>query len=152
MGKQVTASALMGRALESLEKTASHSDYGKGMDVTEEVLDAREKAREMAEEGFDVMAAMERAGFPSKFRRTDWVTPEFVKRYAPPDSRPEFRDFRGLFLTGLTGRKKSASLSLMARDWITRVGRKGSKAWGFVSFPELCVELQEAWGEGAGGP
>lgn len=101
---------------------------------------------------FDVLDAMRRAGFPSKFLRTDWATPDFVKGYAPPESRSAFRDFRGLFLTGDTGRKKSASLCLMARDWLTTVGRRGSKAWGFVSFPELCLQLTEAWRDGEKGP
>ena len=128
----------MATALEKLGKMPSPSDQG--------------DEGAAPEEAFDVLAAMERAGFPSKFRRHDWDTPEFVKRYAPPDSRTAFRDIRGLFLTGLTGRKKTASLSLLARDWLMRVGRKGQKAWGFISFPELCVQLQEAWGDGGAGP
>jgi DNA replication protein DnaC len=101
---------------------------------------------------FDVLGAMGRAGFPLRFRREEWKTPDFVKAYQAPMARTDFRDFRGLFLTGATGRKKTASLCLLARDWLTEVGRKGSKAWGFVTFPELCVELQEAWGEGGSGP
>lgn len=103
-------------------------------------------------ESFDVDAAMECAGFPKKFLRRDWQTPEFVKKYAPPDSRGGFRDFKGLFLVGATGRKKSASLSLLARDWMKRIGSKGAKAWQFVSFPEVCVSLQESWGDGGRGP
>lgn len=103
-------------------------------------------------DSFDALGSMERGGFPSKFRRFDWLAPEFVAKYAPPDSRDGFRDFRGLFLTGPTGRKKTASLCLMARDWLSRVGRKGSKAWRFVSFPELCVELQQSWNGPDGGP
>ena len=101
---------------------------------------------------FDVLETMKRAGFPDKFRRTDWTTPDFVGQYTPPDARAAFRDFRGLFLTGKTGRKKTSSLCLMARDWLTRVGRKGAKAWGFVSFPDLCTQLQAAWDEGAAAP
>ncbi len=102
------------------------------------------------EEAFDVLDAMARGGFPSKFRRADWKAPDFVERYAPPTDRAAFRDFRGLFLVGPTGRKKTASLCLMARDWLARMGRRGAKAWAFVSFPELCVELQQSWNDGAG--
>lgn len=101
---------------------------------------------------FDVLNAMRRGGFPSKFLRDDWKTPDFVKAYAPPENRASCRDFRGLFLTGDTGRKKSASLALLARDWLTKVGRRGSNAWGFVSFPELCLQLSEAWRDGEKGP
>lgn len=99
---------------------------------------------------FDVLDAMARAGFPEKFLRPDWQTPDFMRQYAPPETREGFRDFRGLFLTGATGRKKTASMCLMVRDWLTRVGRRASKAWGFVSFPELCVEMQESWSNGTG--
>lgn len=95
---------------------------------------------------FDVDDAMDRAGFPDKFlRRPEWQTPDFVKRYAPPADRVKFRDFRGLFLTGPTGRKKTASLALMARDWLTTMGRRASRSWRFVTFPELCVQLQVSW-------
>jgi DNA replication protein DnaC len=92
------------------------------------------------------------SGFPKKFLRDDWVAPEFVKKYEPPVKRSEFRDFRGLFLTGPTGRKKTASLCLMVRDWMARVGRKSERAWWFVSFPALCVELQASWSDGGKGP
>jgi DNA replication protein DnaC len=103
-------------------------------------------------EDFDVLLAMARAEFPRKFRRLDWTTPEFVKRYMPPAERAGFRDFRGLFLVGDTGRKKTSSLCLLARDWLAHAGQRGSKAWGFISFPELCVQLQEAWNDGGAGP
>ena len=101
---------------------------------------------------FDVLEAMFWCNFPDKFRRADWKTPEFVKKYAPPQRRDGFRDFRGAFLIGPTGRKKTASLCLMARDWMTAVGRRAARAWAFVSFPELCVKLQESWRDGGHGP
>lgn len=101
---------------------------------------------------FDVNEEMLSGGFPRRFLWRDWKTPEFVKKYAPPDSRDGFRDFKGLFLTGPTGRKKSASLTLLARDWIVRMGRRGSNVWRFVSFPEVCVALQDSWKEGGRGP
>lgn len=115
-------------------------------------LPSSSEGREGIDPAFDVLAAMRRAGFPSKFLRDDWKTPEFVKRYEPPMVSQEFRDFRGLFLVGATGRKKTATLCLMARDWMRRIGRRGSKAWGFVSFPDLCLQLQESWESGVGGP
>jgi len=102
---------------------------------------------------FDVLEEMRKCGIPKKFRRaeSEWKTPDFVKPYMPPESRLMFRDFKGLFLTGNEGRKKSSTLCLLARDWMERYG-KGEKVWSFVSFPDLCMELQESWGEGRGGP
>lgn len=70
----------------------------------------------------------------------------------PPFDRADFRDFRGVFLVGPTGRKKTASLCLLARDWLVKAGRRGAKAWGIVNFPQLCVELQESWNGGERGP
>jgi DNA replication protein DnaC len=101
---------------------------------------------------FDVDVALTRCGFPVKFLQRDWQLPQKLKGYAPPDHRDEnggFRDFKGLFLTGATGTKKTASLCLLARDWLRAVGARGRVSWRFVSFPELCLRLQEAWGRDA---
>lgn len=37
-----------------------------------------------APSSFDVLEAMERAGFPRIFRRLDWVMPPRFKKYIPP--------------------------------------------------------------------
>ena len=97
---------------------------------------------------FDADACMERAGFPRKFLRRAWTTPEIVALHKIPterDDRGGFRDYKGLFLSGPTGTRKTASLCLAARDWLNKVGQKGSQAWRFVSFITLCSELQAAW-------
>lgn len=115
-------------------------------------LEVLEDGGEIVRPPLLVLDAMRRRGFPHKFLRNDWETPEFVKKYAPPMTRAEFRDFKGLFLTGPTGRKKTATLCLMVRDWLKEIGHKGSRAWKFVSFPELCIQLQESWNGPGGGP
>lgn len=144
MPNKATAFDLVSRVVSRLEDRLSSSEYP----------DLRETLARLdgVDLPFNVLETMGFAGFPPKFTRDDWVTPEFVKKYSPPGDRGKFRDFRGLFLVGPTGRKKSSSLCLLARDWIRIMGRKGSKAWGFVSFPELCIELQEAWRDGGMGP
>jgi len=101
---------------------------------------------------FDVDDALIRRGFPPKFMRRDWTLARTISRYSPPAARDEngaFRGFKGLFLTGATGTKKTASLCLLARDWLREVGARGRLSWRFVSFPELCLRLQEAWGSGS---
>lgn len=101
---------------------------------------------------FDAYGSMRRCGFPQKFMRDGWELPGSLKQYAPPQRRDEngsFRDFKGLFLTGATGTKKTASLCLLARNWLRVVGAKGRESWQFVSFPEMCLRLQEAWGRNA---
>lgn len=35
---------------------------------------------------------------------------------------------------------------------MTAIGRRAARAWMFVSFPELCVKLQESWRDGGDGP
>lgn len=101
---------------------------------------------------FDVDEALARRGFPAKFLRRDWKLPAALAKYSPPkkrDDRGGFRGCKGLFLTGPTGTKKTASLCLLARDWLRDVGARGKQSWLFVSFPELCLNLQEAWGKDA---
>lgn len=156
MGNQATASELMGNALERLKtKMPSSSECGEcgSLNSPDLHMTGCSQMSVFPKPLFDVDGSMERAGFPKRFIGRQWETPEFVKKYAPPDKRDSsggIRDFKGLFLTGATGRKKTASLCLMARDWMKRARK--TTAWRFVSFPEVCVELQESWKDGGHGP
>lgn len=55
-------------------------------------------------------------------------------------------------MTGPTGTKKTGSVCLLARDWMIEAAkcrRTDPKAWRFVSFPTLKLQLQEAWKDGS---
>ena len=150
MGKQVTAPARWGGRSSRWKRRRHTLTMGRVMDVTEEVLDAREKAREMAEEGSDVHGGDGAGRLSSKSRRTDWSRRSSRSAMRRLDSRPESRDFpRPRSRASLAARSRPASADGPRLDH--PVGRKGSKA-GLCPFPELGRELQEAWGEGAGAP
>lgn len=91
---------------------------------------------------------------PSHFRNMDWTTSEVVAPY--------LNSARGLYLTGLAGRGKTANLCLLARDWLLKWAKEGEitsreivylqareraseNTWRFISFPSFIMEIQDAW-------
>ena len=85
-------------------------------------------------------------GIPSKFIRSD---------FKGPLSLP----LRSVCLTGKAGVGKTMAICLLVRDWLlnraerslgSSWGEETRHAWGFISFPEFVMKIQDSFREKRG--